>query len=321
VRIDSELGTSLPGHANWPLARKIALCAASTHMSLVRHLNWMHLTGGNALAIATRNCLPSTHPLLRLLWPHMYGTQSSNLFTIIGQLVPKGDYEAIFSLTHRGLCRLLEETHDDFDLAQLDPNEDARRRGLLDAHVKLKLPVLKNRQALYRVLHAHASRYLRLYYDSDASLRGDEHFRCWVNALDRLLPRGTRAVLGKSYTLESAAQLIASLIYLETVEHESLGAGLWDYQAWTHVQPVRIYRNGQREPLDVYQRLINATFILHVQRTPLMADFSPLALDLKGADAMSLFRAELRKLQRHTQRLAPAPWRITPRDLEANINA
>ena len=322
VRIDSaDLGTSFPGDANWPLAKKIALCAATTHMSLVRHLNWVHLTGANALAIATRNCLPTDHPVLRLVWPHMYGTQSSNVFTIIGQLVPKGDYASIFSFTHRGLCRLLEETHDDFDLSRLDPDRDASKRGLLDAHAHLQLPVLENRQELFRVIRAHASRYLRLYYKSDEQLGLDEHFRCWVNELDRLIPRGTLELLEVPYTLAGAARLIAALIYLETVEHESMGTGLWNYQAWTHVQPVRIYRNGQREPLDVYQRLINATFILHVSRTPLMSDFADLMLDTKGGDAMRVFRHQLEKLQRHTQRLDPAPWRIAPRDLEANINA
>ena len=41
----------------WDQACKIALCAASTHLSLVRHFNWVHLAGGAQLAIATRNSL------------------------------------------------------------------------------------------------------------------------------------------------------------------------------------------------------------------------------------------------------------------------
>ena len=34
-------------------------------------------------------------------------------------------------------------------------------------------------------------------------------------------------------------------------------------------EPVRLYRDGRREPLDVYQRLINANFILNVTRSPI----------------------------------------------------
>ncbi|NMO22971.1 hypothetical protein HPC49_45580 [Pyxidicoccus fallax] len=320
VRIESdELGTTKPGDEDWPLARKLALCAATTHMSLVRHLNWIHLTGGNAIAIATRNCLPAAHPLRRLLWPHVYGTQNSNLLTIKSQLVPRGDFESIFSFTHPSLCRLLDDTRDEFDLAQLDPELDARQRGLLENG--LELPTLENRRELFEVMRAHASRYLRLYYDSDDSLRRDEAFHCWVAELDRMLPRGTLALLGEEPTLKSAARLVAALIYLETVEHEVLGTCLWNYQVWTHVQPVRIYRNGQREPLDVYQRLINTNFILNVHRTPLLEDFSRLALDVRGASAMRTFREQLQHLEEGMRQQGWAAWRVTPRELEASINA
>ena len=251
-------------------------------MSLVRHLSWIHLTGGNAMAIATRNCLPANHSLWRLLWPHVYGTQSTNLLTTKSQLTLKGDFEAIFSFTHRDICQLLEDTHDEFDLTQLDPERDAWQRGLLEAG--LELPVLENRQALFEVMLAHTSRYLGLYYESDEHLRQDVAFRCWVAELDRLLPRGTRALLGVKPTL--GARPGSRHVHLPR-----LGGArepwhpLWNYQVWTHVQPVRVYRNGQREPLDVYQRLINANFILNVPRTPLLEDFSRLAPDPKGADA------------------------------------
>src|SRR5213593_2582468 len=55
ARIDCELGSCRPGDSGWDLARKIALCAATTHLSLVRHFNWVHLACGAPLAIATRN--------------------------------------------------------------------------------------------------------------------------------------------------------------------------------------------------------------------------------------------------------------------------
>ena len=55
--------------------------------------------------------------------------------------------------------------------------------------------------------------------------------------------------------------------------NEILGGFIWNYQLWTHRQPVRVYRNGQREPLDVYQRLVNANYNLNVTRRALIHDF------------------------------------------------
>jgi arachidonate 15-lipoxygenase len=288
-------------------------------VSLVRHFNGIHLAAGAPFAIATRNHLPATHPLRRLLWPHMYGTQSSNQIVTNGQMAKGGDFETIFSFTHRGMCKLFSETYEHYDITVLDPERDAAQRGILDAG--FETPALSNRLALFGVMHAHALRYLHLYYDSDEKLRIDVNFQDWVEELNRLIPNGVQKLLGEEITIEKAARLIAAFIYMATVEHEILGTGLWNYQLWTHVQPMRIYRNGQREPLDVYQRLVNANFNLNVSRARLMHDFGYLALDRQGADAFRMFRYELQSLQEEMEQEPFAFWKIYPNILEANINA
>jgi hypothetical protein len=288
TQIDCEIGSCTPADNQWDLAQQIALCAATTHVSLVRHFNYVHLAAGAPFAIATRNNLPAAHPLRRLLWPHMFGTQHSNRLNTTGLLPKGGDFETTFSFTHEGMCKLLAISYNEFDFLMLDPEGDAERRGIKDS--AFEMPALENRKAVFDVMHAHAHRYLELYYDSDERLRDDVNFRKWIDELDRLVPNGVLRTLGDEITLPSAARLIASLIYLAAVEHELLGTGLWNYQLWTHVQPVRVYRSGQREPHDVYQRLVNANFNLNVRRKQLMDDFSYLAVDERGAAAFRSFR-------------------------------
>jgi len=317
--IECELGPCRPGHPRWELATKIALCAATTHVSLVRHFNWVHLAAGGPFAIATRNCLAADHPLRRLLWPHMFGTQYSNQIVTKGQMARGGDFETIFSLTHKGMCRLFEESYEEFDISAFDPARDAERRGITNGG--FSTPALGNRQAHFEVMHAHAQRYLGLYYARDADLAKDAGVSAWLRALDRLVPNGVRKFLGGESTIRSVARLVAALIYMATVEHEILGTGLWNYQMWTHVQPVRVYRNGDREPLDVYQRLVNANFNLNVKRAPLLQDWSYLALDDEGAAAFREFRNALQRLQARLGNEPSACWKISPAILEANINA
>jgi Lipoxygenase len=319
AQIDCELGSCKPGDANWDLAQKIALCAVTTHVSLVRHCNGVHLAAGAPFAMATRNNFPAKHPLKRLLWPHMFGTQYSNQLITSGQMARGGDFESIFSFTHRGMCKLFEETYEQYDAGVLDPDRDAERRGIVDAG--FDTPALSNRRALFEVIHAHAQRYFRIYYDSDESLRADANFAGWIEELNRLIPNGIGNLLAQSTNLESAARLVAAFIYLAAVEHEILGTDLWNYQLWTHKQPVRVYRNGQREPLDVYQRLVNANFNLNVSRTRLMYDFAYLSLDARGANEFRNFHYELQQLQEQMEQEPPAPWKLSPRILEANINA
>ena len=84
---------------------------------------------------------------------------------------------------------------------------------------------------------------------------------------------------------------------------------------------VRVYRNSQLEPLDVYQRLVNANFNLNIHRAQLLQDFGYLALDAAGAAAFAQFKRELDDLQRRIEVEPPAPWKVSPAILEANINA
>ena len=319
VGIDSELGTTVPGDPEWELATQLALAAATTHVSLVRHFNGVHLAAGGPLAIATRNALPPDHPVRRLLWPHMFGTQYSNQLVTNGQMSVGGDFESIFSFTHRGMIRLFAETYEEYDITTLYPARDAERRGLVGAG--FDTPALDNRRAHFDVMRAHARRYLALYYASDAALRADAGVLAWVQALEALVPNGVSKVLGTSLTLDGAADLIGAFIYMGSVEHEILGTGLWNYQMWSHVQPVRVYRNGQRVPLDVYQRLVNANFNLNVSRAALVQDWGYLALDARGAEAFRVFRDELRALGARLDTEPPALWKMAPKILEANINA
>jgi hypothetical protein len=318
VRINSELGTSTPDSGGWRQAVGIALCAATTHLSLVRHFNWVHLVAGSRLAMTSRNRLPADHPIRRLLWPHVYGTQYSNEIVTLCQMSPGGDFDSIFSFTHSGMCQLFDATFEQFNLRMIHPMVDATDRGVADRG--FPTPALDNRLEVLQVLEAHVARYLARYFCDDDALAGDEPFRRWADELARTVP-GVATLLGGQVTVDAAVQLLATLIYLVTVEHEIVGSGLWNYQLWSEVHPVRLYRDGSRPPVDVYQRLVNADFNLNVPRTALMSDFSNLALDASGAEAFTQFLADLNALQTKIDSQPPACWRIEPKMLKANINA
>jgi arachidonate 15-lipoxygenase len=162
------------------------------------------------------------------------------------------------------------------------------------------------------VIRDHVARYLALYVGSDGDLANDEAIRAWTEDLASYVPAGVTEMAGQPPTVAGMVTLVSTLIYLTTVEHEIVGSGVWDYQTW---------RDGRRTPVDVYQRLMNANFNLNVARTPLMSDFSPLALDAPGAASFRQFRDDLGALQSSMDREAAWSWRIEPKRLKANINA
>lgn len=318
VRIDSVLGPQRPGDALWERAKQLALCAATTQLSLVDHFNGVHLAAGAPLAIATRNRLPPDHALRRLLWPYVYATQQSNDMVTRGQMLPGGDFECTFGLSFDGLCQLFDGSWPSYRFEVNDPEADARTRGVLGQG--FDTPSEDNLAALFAPMLEHAEDYLRLYWPDDAALRDDAAIGAWLDELNTLVPGGvglTRTTLDRS----GLERLLARCLYLVSVQHERLGSFVWNYQLWTHRQPIRVYANGQREPLDVYQRLVNANFNLNVKRRALIHDFSRLALDPRGAAVMQRFQHRLDTLQAEMERAPWAVWKLYPRALKVNINA
>lgn len=318
VRIDCELGTCTPSNSNWQLSQKIALCAATTHLNIVRHFTGIHLALVGQFAIATRNTLPADHSVRRLLWPHTWGAQYSNELITQLFMMQGGDFEEIFSFTHAGLCKLVANTYQKYDIRVIDPLVDVECRGISKG--ELDLPALENRLAHLDVFLSHTRRYLSRYYGCDQDVQNDIHIQEWVNELNRLIPGGVDRLLGNELGIEVMAKFIAAFIYAGTVEHEILGSGLWDYQLWTHVQPVRVYEDGRREPIDLYQRLVNYSFMFNVSRARLLQDLSDMALDAAGKEAFNSFLAELVALQKNLDAEDPGYWKISPRILEVSVN-
>ena len=323
-QIDTTLGTAYPGDGNWELAKKIALASATNDLSLVRHFNGVHLVAGAYLAIATRNRLPSTHPLCRLLWPYMFGTLHSNDIVTRGQMVPGGEFETIFSFTMKGMCQLFDDSFGDYRFVVNDPAEDAKARQVREAG--FDTPTLDNLEALFAVMHEHARHYLQLYYPdvppgaATDAIRADAAIGDWLDELNSLIPNGV-AVSRADVTFDGLARLIARFMYMATVQHELLGSFVWNYQLWTQRQPVRVYKTGQREPLDVYQRLVNANYNLNVTRRALLYDFSYMVDDVPAKAALRKFNRELESLQASMEQQPWAVWKLYPQALKANINA
>ena len=326
-----------PGDTHWGLAKKIALCALTNHTSIIRHWSWIHLVPATQLAFATRTLLGPNHPLRRLLWPHIYGTVQATKFGSMAQMAKGGDFENVFSFPQKEMCKLFNDSYKDFQLYRSVPELDLEKRGIKPGY--LSMPTHDNLQELFTIIHRHTKRYLIIFYN-EQNIGEDPELLEWLNELNTM-PGGIREVLlptngglqqpivPNDVTPDNVARLVASFIYLGSVQHEMMGSLLWNYQLWTHRQPTRVHKNGEGEPLDVYQRLVNYNFMLMVKRTRIMDESTycrmTKGLPKKEKEILEMcygqFVTELKKLQSKMAAEPWEPWRIYPKDLEAHINA
>ncbi len=223
------------------------------------------------------------------------------------------------------MCDLFDESYLQYRHVVNDPERDGALRGVHGAG--FDTPTQDNLEALFDTMLRFALNYLKIYYSSNAagagSVRNDPQLMAWLEELDNSVPNGV-GVTPADVTRGTLARLLANQLYLVTVQHEILGSFMWNYQLWTHRQPARIYtdcKNCPREPLDVYQRLVNANYILNVRRRELMYDFSYFGLDPLAKAAMFEFQKDLATLQAKMDSQPHAIWLVYPRGLNVNINA
>ena len=152
------------------------------------------------------------------------------------------------------------------------------------------------------------------------NFQDDESVSAWLQGLDSLIPNGLNGALSGGVTRDGVARVLAAYIYEGNTIHDLTGTSLWDYQLWVDRNPVRIYTDGRRLPVDVYQRLIVNNFALQIKRAPMLADYGHVALDDQGAALFKQFHDECQALQDRYDQTETGPWRMEPKNLEISMN-
>lgn len=314
-----ELGVIRPGDQLWNSAKRLAVCAATTYITLTRHFNYVHLVSAAMWAVGTRNELPIDHPIFRLMWP----TNLNALYTNYGitevQLYPDGDFVNMFSFTHKGLMQCYEEMTPRYRASLMDPRADRAARGLKDT--KFNSPTQRNLEDLFDIMHNHAKRYIYAYYSSDDELRVDKDVQNWITTMESLIPNGLGEFLGSGLSRDNVARMLGAVIYEGCTTHDLIGTTLWDYQLWVDRNPVRVNRDGSRISLSVLHRVIINNFALQLARSPLLDDYSAVALDEKGRQLFTQWFEECKKLQSYYDQHPADIWRMEPKNLEVSMNA
>ena len=182
------------------------------------------------------------------------------------------------------------------------------------------LTALNTAEQKFDLMFEHTKRYVNAYYESDEDLQDDRSVSAWLSDLDSLIPNGLNGALSSGLTRDGLARVIAAYIYEGNTIHDLTGTSLWDYQLWVDRNPVRIYKDGRRLPVDVYQRLIVNNFALQIKRAPMLADYGQVALDDQGAALFAQFCQECQSLQDRYDQTAAGPWRMEPKNLEISMN-
>uniref|UniRef100_A0A3P9N3A2 Si:dkey-17e16.9 n=1 Tax=Poecilia reticulata TaxID=8081 RepID=A0A3P9N3A2_POERE len=177
---------------------------------LIQHQTLYHLLHTHYLAevftIATLRCLPTVHPLYKVLIPHINCTLHINILVRKLLLSPGG-----CSLGVEGLMKLMRR-----DLSQM-------------TYSSLCLPENINERGL-----DFATAMVEYYYSSECDVIKDIELQEWVNEIftHGFLENKHSGIPSCFDTIEEVAKFITMVIFRVSVQHAAVNNGQYDYNSW-----------------------------------------------------------------------------------------
>jgi hypothetical protein len=299
-----------PGDTRWEFLQRIALCSLATHTTVWRHGMQYHVGGVAPFAVVTHQ-LPSTHPIRRLMAPHMADTLSTNYHTHL-TLRRSGFDVTGFSFNYDTILRYYDDGASYFDISRLDPRLDSCRRGIAQS---VEYPYLQQSSMYLDLFESYVREYVDRYYPDDGALAQDIAAQVWFESLDKYIVHGIKSYV-PLLTKANLVKLCALFIYTVSVEHED--NTMWNYASFL---PATVRGDGGGESVGQVQAIVNFEMVIASAANKLMSDASHVALDPEAAAIMKRFQNRLSALQKQMEHEPSSHWRIYPKSLEASISA
>jgi hypothetical protein len=307
-----------PGSTSWPMAEKVALCSLSTHVTIIKHIVYIHLVYITVHAASAINMLGAQHPIRRLLHhcfhTALIGNHEVDQFQIRG---PGCFCAKLFSFDYSTMIDVINEYCDLFDVGAFDPDVDARARGVADA--EFHYPFRANVEPLWKIVRLYVSDYVDHYFPADASVAADEELHRWYRELDQRFPGGLGGyapVLDR----EAVKKICASLIYTSTVTHDNVNNIVWNYTTLSQYIPTIVSENGDEPPVDIAFDFLTTLIGTFKPYNMLLEGISSVALDEEGRRIMDSFIATLARLQDEMDAQPPSLHGIYPKNLNYSVS-
>nr|XP_045010971.1 polyunsaturated fatty acid lipoxygenase ALOX15-like [Jaculus jaculus] len=197
---------------------------------LQSHLLRGHLMA-EVFAVATMRCLPSLHPVFKLVAPHLQYTMEINVRARNGLISECGIFDRIVSTGGGGHLQLIKKAGALLTYSSFCPPDDLAERGLLDVKSSF---YAQDSLKLWEITYRYVEGTLSLYYKTDADVRDDYELQNWCREITEIGLRGAQD-RGFPTSLQSRAQtchFVTMCIFTCTGQHASVHLGQLDWCFW-----------------------------------------------------------------------------------------
>lgn len=263
------------GDTNWEYSKKIVCCSLLNVSTLKHHFTYSHHSIPNNVAIAAYKCLPPDHYLRRMLYPHIYKTLNTNRALGPTLFVPNGVIENIFAYDAKTCWSILDRVQDNFDINEVDPR--VYLNNVPNSDTK------SNLLGLYDIIFNYVNDYLKPYETNIF----DPYVQEFVANLKTY-------VWNTEYDFTTLKRILSICIWTGSVRHSFISGNIWDYAAWVHYMPTRLYSNHQPMPVDRFQQAMNTLSVANIPSHELAFNYSYLAVNKNDEHVMNEFYNNLK---------------------------
>jgi arachidonate 15-lipoxygenase len=226
----------------WEVAKLHVQVADGNFHELISHLGQTHLVL-EAFAMATPRQLAPEHPVNVLLTPHFQGTLAINNAAEADLIAPGGPVDNLLAGTIASSTQLAVDAVLSYSVNQQFLPVALAHRGVDDPSTLPSYPYRDDATLLWGAIHTWVSRYLAVYYTSDADVLGDYELQHWIAELSSPSGCGLKDIGedGAIRTVAYLADLLTHVIFTASAQHAAVNFPQSSLMSFTPALPLAAY--------------------------------------------------------------------------------
>ncbi|XP_068121985.1 hydroperoxide isomerase ALOXE3-like [Hyperolius riggenbachi] len=215
---------------DWLLAKMWVHNSEFQVHELISHFLKVHVLAGT-FTVATNRQLPMSHPVYKLIIPHLRFTLEIYLLASVKLIGPGGLFDQATSFGSSEIGGFLKKAMEEVTYSSLCLPDDIQARGLETVPNYL---YREDGMKVWAAIESFVSSVVNHYYTSDEMVRGDPELQAWVA---EIFTKGFQenASSGIPSSLETKASLIKYLtmvIFRCSAQHSAVGGSQFDFYSW-----------------------------------------------------------------------------------------
>uniref|UniRef100_F6U3I6 Arachidonate 15-lipoxygenase n=1 Tax=Monodelphis domestica TaxID=13616 RepID=F6U3I6_MONDO len=219
----------------WLLAKAWVRSSDFQLHQLQFHLLRGHLMA-EVIAVATMRCLPTLHPIFKILIPHLRYTMEINVRARTGLVSNGGVFDQVVSTGGGGHVTVLQKAGKYLHYRSLCPPYDLADRGLLGVSSAY---YAQDALRVWDIIKRYVEGIVYLYYAGDEDVENDTELQAWCKEITEIGLHGAqdREFPTSFHSREELCLFVTMCIFTCTCQHSSVHQGQLDWYAWVPNAP------------------------------------------------------------------------------------